>query len=88
MQTRAVTAHVPEPVADKLDAAVARLRRPPSWVIAQALDAWLDRDAEYHRRTLEGLADLDAGRLIDHELVQAWADSLGTGHELPIQLPD
>jgi predicted transcriptional regulator len=88
MQTRTLTAQVPEPVADKLDAAAARLHRPQSWVIAQALDAWLDRDAEYHRRTLEGLADVDAGRLIDHELVQAWADSLGTNHELPIPLPD
>ena len=84
MQTRTVTAHVPEPVADKLDAAAARLRRPPSWVIVQALDAWLDRDAEYHRRTPEGLADADAARLVDHELVQAWANSLGTDHELSV----
>jgi predicted transcriptional regulator len=78
MQTRTLTADLPEPVADRLDAAAARLRRPPSWVITQALDAWLERDAEYHKRTLEGLADVDAGRLIDHELVQVWADSLGT----------
>jgi predicted transcriptional regulator len=34
-------------------------------------------------RTLKGLADVDAGRLIDDEAMQAWADSLGTGHELP-----
>lgn len=33
------------------------------------------------RLTLEGLADVDAGRLIDDEAMQAWADSLGTGHE-------
>lgn len=26
--------------------------------------------------TLEGLADVDAGRVIDHRIVQAWADSL------------
>ncbi len=37
----------------------------------------------WHRRTLEALADVDAGRLIDDEQMQAWAKSLGTDHELP-----
>ena len=39
------------------------------------------------RLTLEGLADVDAGRLIDDEAMQAWADSLGTDCELPIPQP-
>jgi predicted transcriptional regulator len=43
--------------------------------------------ARRRRLTLEGLADVDAGRLIDDEAMQAWADSLGTDHELPIPLP-
>jgi hypothetical protein len=49
--------------------------------------------ARSRRLTLEGLADADtdadadAGHLIDDEAVQAWADSLGTDHELPIPLP-
>jgi hypothetical protein len=30
---------------------------------------------------------MDAGRLIDDEAMQAWADSLGTDHELPIPQP-
>lgn len=38
-------------------------------------------------RTMRGLADVDAGRLIDDEAMQAWADSLGTDHELPAPLP-
>ena len=37
--------------------------------------------------TLEGLADVDAGRLIDDEAIQAYADSVGTDHELPIPQP-
>jgi hypothetical protein len=36
----------------------------------------LDRGSERHRLTLEALSDVDAGRLIDHQTVQAWADSL------------
>jgi len=31
---------------------------------------------ERYRLTLEGLADIDAGRVVDHQTVQAWADSL------------
>lgn len=45
--------------------------------------------AEQRRRlTLEGLADVDADRLIDDVAMQAWADSLGTDQELPIPQPD
>ena len=32
---------------------------------------------ELHRMTLEALEDVDAGRLIDHQAIQAWSDSLG-----------
>lgn len=41
------------------------------------------RKDERHRMTLEGLDDVDAGRLIDHRAVQQWADSLGTDSPLP-----
>ena len=33
---------------------------------------------------LEGIADADAGRLIPHEDMKAWAESLGTDTELPL----
>ena len=32
--------------------------------------------------TLEALDDVDAGRVIDHHVVRAWADSLGTNKPL------
>lgn len=52
--------------------------------LAREADLRSANDAERHRRlTLEGLADVDAGRLIDDEAMRAWADSLGTNHELP-----
>jgi predicted transcriptional regulator len=31
----------------------------------------------------EGLADLDAGRVIHHDAMKAWLRSLGTADELP-----
>nr|WP_217895238.1 hypothetical protein [Sphingomonas sp. CDS-1] len=33
--------------------------------------------------TLEALEDVDAGRVIDHQGIQVWADSLGTDKSLP-----
>jgi len=34
--------------------------------------------------TREALADVDAGRVIDQQTVQAWAESLGTDQPLPV----
>jgi hypothetical protein len=33
-------------------------------------------DEEKHRMTLEALGDVDAGRLVDHEVILEWADNL------------
>jgi RNA polymerase sigma-70 factor (ECF subfamily) len=35
------------------------------------------------RRYTLSLDDVDAGRVIDHQAIQAWADSLGTDTPLP-----
>ena len=78
METRVLTAHVPLPLAEKVDRLAARLERPRGWIVKQALSAWIDQEEERHRLTLEALADVDAGRVIEHQAVQAWADSLGT----------
>ena len=57
--------------------------------LAREADARDVRGAEQRRRlTQEGLADVDAGRLIDDEAMRAWADSLGTDRELPVPKPD
>ncbi|MDX1253340.1 MAG: CopG family transcriptional regulator [Gammaproteobacteria bacterium] len=45
----------------------------------QALSAWIEQEEERSRLTREALADVDAGRVIDHQDVQAWADSIGAG---------
>ena len=43
----------------------------------------VEQEEERRRLTLEGLADVDAGNVIDHQAIQAWADSLDTDHPLP-----
>lgn len=76
MKTKVLTAHVPLPLAEKVDRVAARLERSRGWVVKQALSAWVEQEEERSRLTREALADVDAGRVIDHQAVQAWAESL------------
>jgi predicted transcriptional regulator len=83
-ETRVLTAHVPIPMAEKVDQLAERLERSRGWIMKQALSSWIAQEEERDRLTHEALADVDAGRVIDHASVQAWADSLSTGEPLPI----
>lgn len=83
MDTKVLTAHVPIALAKKVDRLAEKLERSRGWVVKQALSAWVEQEEERHRLTLEALADVDAGRVIDHQAVQAWADSLNTRKPLP-----
>lgn len=85
-ETKAITAHVPVPLADRIDQLAARLERSRGWIVKQALSAWVDLEEERSRLTREALADVDAGHVIDHQSVQAWADCLGTEQPLPAPL--
>ncbi len=82
--TKVLTAHVPLPLAEKVDQMAARLERSRGWIMKQALSAWIDQEEERSRLTREALADVDAGRVIDHQAVQAWADSLSSDTPLPV----
>lgn len=82
-ETKVLTAHVPLGLAEKVEAVATRLERSRGWVMKQALAAWVDQEEERHKMTLEALEDVDAGRVIDHQSIQAWADSLGPDTPLP-----
>ncbi len=84
MKTKVITAHVPLPLADKIDDLARRLERPRAWVVKQALTVWVDQEEERHRLTLEAMTDVDKGNVIDHKSVQAWAESLETDTPLPV----
>jgi predicted transcriptional regulator len=83
-ETKVITAHVPLPLAEKIDQLASRLERSRGWIMKQALSAWIDQEEERSRLTREALADVDAGQVIDHRAVQAWADSLSTEEKLPV----
>lgn len=81
--TKVLTAHVPLELAERVDIAASRLDRPRGWVVKQALSAWVAQEEERHQLTLAALGEVDAGKLIDHQAVLAWAESLNTDTPLP-----
>ncbi len=83
-ETKVLTAHVPLPLANKVDQMAARFDRSRGWIMKQALAAWIAQEEERSRLTLEALADVNTGRILDHQAVQAWADSLSTDTPLPV----
>ncbi len=82
-ETKVLTPHVPLALADKIEAMASRLERSRGRVMKQALAASVDQEEERHRMTLETLEDVDVGRVIDHQAITAWADSLGADGPLP-----
>lgn len=72
------------PLAEQVDQIAARLERSRGWIVKQALSAWVGQEEDRRRLTLEAMADVDAGHVINHLDVKAWANSLDTEAPLPV----
>jgi predicted transcriptional regulator len=86
-EMRTLTAQVPVELAQEVDALAELIERPRQWIIKKALVQYLAREAEKRRLIQEGLDDVDAGRFVPIEQVEAWADSIGTENEQPPRKP-
>jgi predicted transcriptional regulator len=82
LSTKVMTAHIPSSLADKVNRIAKRTGEAEDSILKKALSEWVKRDEE-HLLTLEGLADVDAGRTIDQRTVEAWLNSLGTDNPKP-----
>ncbi len=79
-----------EELQDPLEQAATESCRPKAWIINEALAAYFERenqDQRMYRETLEGLADVEAGRVIDGDQVVAWIESWGSDNEVPPPRP-
>jgi len=83
MTTKSVTAHLPADLVQELDRYANRLERSRGWIVKEAVADWVDREAERDRLTREALSSAEQGRLIDHERVEEWLDSLATADPKP-----
>lgn len=62
-----VTTQLPDEMANELNQIAESEGRSKSWVIREAIADYLVKQDEIHKMTLEGLADIEAGRVIPHE---------------------
>lgn len=76
MNSRVLTAHIPIELAEQVDQIAERIDRPRGWIVKQALAAWVSLEEKRHQLTLEALADVDTGRVMDQAGVEAWAKTL------------
>lgn len=83
-ETHALTANFPVSMVEKVDQMADRLEPQRGWIKKQALASCIALEEERDRLTREALADVDAGRVIDHRMVQSWADRLVADEPLAV----
>ena len=82
-ETRVLTAHVPQKLAEQVDEYAARMERSRGWIVKQALTDWVAWEEEKEHRTLKALESVRQGHVVPHEEVVAWVRSLTSEKPLP-----
>lgn len=85
--TETLTVEVSTRLFEKVDALAAEFDMPRAWAVEQALAGWVDQEEWRHQQTLLALAQVDAGKVVPHDEVVAWARSLSTDNPLPRPRP-
>lgn len=83
MDAQTLTTEVSPELADKIGRFADEEGCSTGEIIRSALEAWVAREEEHHRLIREGLAAIEAGDVVDHDVIKAWAESLGTESPLP-----
>ncbi|EJZ19710.1 ribbon-helix-helix domain-containing protein [Rhizobium sp. Pop5] len=76
METKMLDAHIPLPLAERLDAMAIDLAQPRDEIVTEALTAWLDREERRRIAALRTIAAANTIVVVEHDRVIDWADSL------------
>ena len=88
MATRAiVTFHTSPEVKARLDILATRTRRSKSFLTNEAVERYLAEEEDFIRDVEAGIAEADAGQVIEHEAAATFLRSLGTDEPLPMPKP-
>jgi predicted transcriptional regulator len=88
MPSTVLSVRVSEAVKEQLDYLSRTTKRSKTYLVAQALDDYARKNAWRARELHAALAEADKGVFTSHEAMLAWADSLGSGAELPAPRAD
>ena len=64
-----ISARVPEELSQQVDRLAAATRRNRSWVVEEALRAYLTRELEFLGAVEEGIRAMESGDVVDHSVV-------------------
>ncbi|HEX9733069.1 MAG TPA: CopG family ribbon-helix-helix protein [Thermoanaerobaculia bacterium] len=78
-----LTLEVPHGMDEQLEKLAQATARTKAWIALEALRSFLELYDWQVKAIREGIADADAGRLVDHDKVSIWLESWGTENELP-----
>lgn len=78
-----LTLEVPHGMDERLEKLARATARTKTWIALEALRSFLELYDWQVKAIREGIADADAGRLVDHDKVSTWLESWGTENELP-----
>ncbi|NOY44099.1 MAG: ribbon-helix-helix protein, CopG family [Deltaproteobacteria bacterium] len=78
---RTTSVRLADDVVARLDRLGEKLSRPRSWLIARAVERYLEYEEWFVEAVNEGVRSADAGRVAEHEKVKDWVESWGTDEE-------
>ena len=82
-----VTFHTSPEVKARLDILASRTRRSKSFLTNEAVERYLAEEEDFIRDVEAGIAEANAGQLIDHEDAATYLRSLGTDKPLAMPIP-
>ncbi len=75
-KTSVITARIDADLSDRLDALAARLDRSRAWIMAKAIERFVDEETAFHAFIQEGVDAADRGEVYSQEEMEAWVEGL------------
>lgn len=76
METKVLTAHIPQALSEQIEQFSERLERSKGWIVKQALQTWVAEEQERYQLTLNAMAEVELGKTVSHAEVKRWLETI------------
>ncbi len=83
-----VSVRLPDDMREEIDALAKATRRSRSFVVKEAVAAYVETHRAYLAAIEEGIREAEKGVFVSGEAVEKWLASWGSDNELPMPEPD